>query len=66
MKVNLNGQIFMLEADQTLAEFLTARNYDPKRVAVMRNGEIVTRALFESQKICEDDELEVVSFVGGG
>jgi sulfur carrier protein len=53
-------------AGKTLAEYLETTSYDPKRIAVERNGEIVPKAQYGETLLKEDDTLEVVSFVGGG
>ena len=63
--VKINGT----EADvagKTLAEYLECTTYDRKRIAVERNGEIVPKAQYEENLLCDGDVLEVVSFVGGG
>lgn len=61
-----NGQAITLDAPVTLQEFLTAQSYDPTRVAVERNGEVVRRADFDRIQLTDDDTLEIVRFVGGG
>ncbi|MDY3281916.1 sulfur carrier protein ThiS [Dysosmobacter sp.] len=53
-------------AGRSLLDYLTASNYDPKRVAVERNGEIVPKAQYGGTVLADGDTLEVVSFVGGG
>ncbi|MEI3218560.1 MAG: sulfur carrier protein ThiS [Lachnoclostridium sp.] len=53
-------------AGKTLAEYLETTSYDPKRIAVERNGEIVPKAQYGETLLKEGDTLEVVSFVGGG
>lgn len=63
--VKINGT----EQDITgmsLAEYLRSANYDMKRVAVERNGEIVPKTDYETVVLQDGDSLEVVSFVGGG
>ncbi|MCC8151977.1 MAG: sulfur carrier protein ThiS [Lachnospiraceae bacterium] len=52
--------------NQTLREYLTAAGYDEKRVAVERNGAIVPKADYADTILADGDEIEVVSFVGGG
>lgn len=64
--MRVNGAELALETPQTLLAFLTARGYDPRRVAVERNGQIVPRAAFGETALAEDDRLEIVAFVGGG
>ena len=53
-------------AGKTISEFLAATDYDPKRIAVERNGDIVFKSQYEDTVLEDGDTLEVVSFVGGG
>ena len=53
-------------AGKTLAEYLSGTSYDPARIAVERNGEIVPKARYGDTVLEEGDTVEVVSFVGGG
>ena len=63
--VKINGTD-MDTAGKTLLDYLTASNYDPKRVAVERNGQIVPKACYGETVLADGDTVEVVSFVGGG
>ena len=63
--VKVNG----LEVDvagKTVTEYLATTNYDPKRIAVERNGDIVFKSQYDVTVLEEGDSLEIVSFVGGG
>lgn len=53
-------------AGQTIAELLQAKRIEKSNVAVERNGVIVPKAQYESVILTDADELEIVSFVGGG
>ena len=53
-------------AGKTVAEYLSGTQYDPARIAVERNGEIVPRRLYGETALEEGDCVEIVSFVGGG
>lgn len=53
-------------AGKTLAEYFATTNYDPKRIAVERNGEIVPKSQYKKTVLMDGDSIEVVSFVGGG
>lgn len=64
--MRVNGKDIELKRDMTLAEFLAAHNYRAELVAVERNGQIVPRAEFDAAVLTDGDELEIVSFVGGG
>lgn len=64
--MRVNGKDIELKRCMTLAEFLAAHNYRAELVAVERNGQIVPRAEFGAVVLQDGDELEIVSFVGGG
>ena len=63
--VKVNGEDRKLSG-QTLAAYLATTNYDMKRIAVERNGEIVPKSQYSETMLCDGDRIEVVSFVGGG
>lgn len=64
--MRVNGKDIELKRGITLAEFLAAHNCRAELVAVERNGQIVPRAEFGAAVLTDGDELEIVSFVGGG
>lgn len=64
--MRVNGKNIELKRGMTLAEFLAVHNYRAELVAVERNGQIVPRAEFGAVVLQDGDELEIVSFVGGG
>lgn len=63
--VKING-VAWEAAGKTLVEYLESTNYDPRRIAVERNGDIVPKAQYAEIVLQDGDEIEVVSFVGGG
>lgn len=63
--VKVNGMELDI-AGKTVAEYIAATDYDPRRIAVERNGDIVFKSQYESTILEDGDSLEVVSFVGGG
>lgn len=63
--VKINGE-FTDAAAKPLLEVLLALGYDPLRIAVERNGDIVERSKYAHITLEDGDVLEVVSFVGGG
>ena len=63
--VKVNG-VELDIAGKAVAEYIATTNYDPKRIAVKRNGEIVFRSQYDVTVLKDGDCLEVVSFVGGG
>ncbi len=63
--VKVNG-VELDIAGKTVAEYVATTDYDPKRIAVERNGDIVFKSQYETTVLSDGDSLEVVSFVGGG
>ena len=63
--VKINGEDRDV-AGMTVTEYLASTDYNPKRVAVERNGEIVPKRLYGETVLQDNDVIEVVSFVGGG
>lgn len=63
--VKINGKYFDVNG-KTLTEYLSETDYDVRRIAVECNGEIVPKTQYEKTVLADGDEIEVVSFVGGG
>ena len=63
--VKVNGEPKDI-AGKTIAEYLATTNYDMKRIAVERNGDIVSKAQYSETVLKDGDSIEIVSFVGGG
>ena len=63
--VKVNGAELDI-AGKTIAQYLSTTNYDPKRIAVERNGDIVFKSQYEATILQDGDSVEIVSFVGGG
>ncbi len=64
--MKLNGKQFKLSDEVSILDFLKERNYSADRVAVELNGSIVPKREFEKTTLKDDDEVEIVCFVGGG
>ena len=63
--VTVNGNALPVDG-QTLSQFLDSTDFDPRRIAVERNGDIVPKAQEAATGLKDGDCVEVVSFVGGG
>lgn len=53
-------------AGMTLMEYIIKAGYQPQRIAVECNEEIVPKAVYGEKILADGDVLEIVSFVGGG
>ena len=63
--VKINGAEYDA-AGKTIAEFLETTDYNPLRIAVERNGEIIPKATYAETVLQDGDSVEIVNFVGGG
>jgi sulfur carrier protein len=66
MTITLNGEPHAWVEPKTVAELLTDLGIDTRMVAVERNRLVVKRATYADTVVVAGDEIEIVSFVGGG
>lgn len=65
LQIRLNGQPRQVRPDATIHTLLDEMNLSPDKVAVEVNKRLV-RADDYARELAEGDEVEVVTFVGGG
>ena len=63
--VKINGQNEDVKG-QTVADYLALKGFNKARVAVELNGDILPKSKYGETVLCDGDEIEIVSFVGGG
>ena len=66
LSVTVNGDPRTIENSLSVWDFLETLGLNPKKVAVERNMEIVSKSLFRTVLIEDGDQLEIVHFIGGG
>jgi len=66
MTIFLNGEKKQVPDAITVSGLLEFLQIQHQRVAVERNEEIVKKAAYAETVVQEGDQLEVVSFMGGG
>ena len=66
MHIKLNGTNHAIEEPLTIARLLSESDIDPKTVVVELNGAILDAAKLNETSLAQDDEVEIVHFVGGG
>lgn len=66
MKIRLNGEPKEIATGSTLADLVTELGLRPEQVAVELNRELVRRDRRTEVVIQADDEIELVTLVGGG
>ena len=63
--VKINGEE-QNAAGLTMTALLKQDGYDPQKVAVELNEDILPKAQYESTVLQDGDAVEIVNFVGGG
>ena len=64
--VTINGDHRRVPHGTSLAQLIAEVGFDPVKVAVERNLEIVPRSTFGEVIVEDGDAFEIVHFVGGG
>jgi len=66
LQIRVNGEPRQLPAGSTVADLVQSLGLTAAQVAVERNKQIVRRAEHATTALAADDQLEVVTFFGGG
>lgn len=65
LKVIINGEDKRV-APGSVADMVRALGFQPEKLAVERNREIVPRSMLGEVMVADGDMFEIVHFVGGG
>ena len=66
MTIKLNGDPRELPGPLSVSALLDQLEIDARRVAVELNMTVVKKGAYDSSVIKDQDEVEIVNFVGGG
>lgn len=66
MRLTVNGAPAELDEATTVAQLVSDRVPDQRRVAVARNGEVVPRSAWATTELAAGDAVEVLAAVAGG
>ncbi len=66
MKLTVNGKPVELPDGSTVSALLSELAVEPARVAVERNQDVVPRRTWGEARLTDGDQIEIVTFVGGG
>jgi sulfur carrier protein len=66
MKLVVNGKPVELPDGSTVSALLGRLEIDGARVAIERNQDVVPRLTWQSVSLRDGDQIEIVTFVGGG
>lgn len=66
MKIYVNGEEQQVPEGQSVAELLASLNRNPNYLAVERNKVLIPRTRHAECMLEADDQIEIVTLVGGG
>ena len=66
LRIRINGRDQEFEGPLTVLQLIEKLGWDPRKIAVERNLEIVPRSAHATTMVNDGDRLELVNFVGGG
>ena len=70
LNASINGEAVQLDSQPTIAElllqYLSRHKQDNKHVAVAVNGKFVPRSQYAQVYVNNDDDIDIVTAVGGG
>ncbi|MBI07742.1 MAG: thiamine biosynthesis protein ThiS [Rhodospirillaceae bacterium] len=66
MQVQINGESRDFDGPLTIESVLKILGFDPRKIAVERNLEIVPKGAYSGTAVEDGDCLEIVHFIGGG
>jgi thiazole synthase len=66
INITLNGEARSIPAPLTLSELVHRLGFDPRRIAVEINRELVPRTEHPARQLSRGDAIEIVTLVGGG
>lgn len=66
MKILLNGEPIEAPQGATLATLVRERGLEGRPIAVELNASLTPRERLAETSLSENDEVEIVTFVGGG
>lgn len=66
MEVKINGKSQNISEDITLSELIAQKGLNFQRIVIEHNLKIIKKEDLARVKIKEKDNIEIVSFLGGG
>ena len=66
MQISVNGEEMEVSPGFTIGKLLNLLELTPERLAVEKNGMVISRKLLTETALEEGDKLEIVKAIGGG
>ena len=65
-KIQLNGKKIVIKSNYSILDLLKKYKLANKKVAIEHNGIIVPKMDYKKKYLKNNDQIEVVHFIGGG
>ena len=65
-KIQLNGKKVVVKSKYSIFDLLKKYKLINKKVAIEHNGIIIPKEKYKKKKLKENDQVEIVHFIGGG
>ena len=66
MKIKLNGKEVLIKDNINIETLLKLKKINNKNIVIEINKVIITKDLWSKNKLNENDEVEIITAVGGG
>lgn len=66
MQIKINGKNETVKSSLNLGELIAEKGLTPEHIVVEHNYNIISREEWSRIKVKDDDNIEIISFVGGG
>lgn len=66
MKVKINNEDYQFESSLSVSQLIKHLQLDPKKIAIEKNLQIIPCSQYDTNFINNNDNIEIVSFIGGG
>ena len=66
MNIILNGKQFSIDKKMSIKDILVQNNIGEKNIVVEVNKEIISRSQWDQTILKENDQIEIITAVGGG
>ena len=65
-KIQLNGKKVIIKSSYSILDLLKKYKLANKKIAIEHNGVIVPKTSYKKKYLKNNDQLEIVHFIGGG
>jgi len=65
-KIQLNGKKVLIKSNYSILDLLKKYKLENKKVAIEHNGSIIPKSSYRKKYLKNNDQVEIVHFIGGG